>query len=95
MEKLNKMRTKEEHLKWCEERALRYLDRGQTGQASLSFASDLTKHPKTEILQELCAFATYSDSYELEKFIKLVIMIANETECDISLNRLVENLVDK
>lgn len=72
--------TKEEHLKWCEERALRYLDSGQTGQALASFASDLTKHPETEILQELCALAIFSDSYELKKFIKRVIMLANETK---------------
>lgn len=40
-------RTVEEHLAWCKQRALEYLDRGDLPNAVMSMASDLKKHPKT------------------------------------------------
>lgn len=41
------MRTREEHLTFCKERALEYLDLGDLGQAVASMGSDLSKHPET------------------------------------------------
>ena len=41
-------RTRAEHLAWCKERALEYVDRGDTAQAFASMGSDLGKHPETE-----------------------------------------------
>lgn len=38
---------REEHLKWCKERALRYVDAGDIPQAVASMTSDLGKHPET------------------------------------------------
>jgi hypothetical protein len=40
--------TREEHLAWCKERALAYVDTGDTANAYASMASDLSKHPETE-----------------------------------------------
>lgn len=40
--------TRAEHLAWCKERALEYVDRGDTANAYASMASDLSKHPETE-----------------------------------------------
>jgi len=40
--------TREEHLKWCKERAKGYLDRGDVIGAFASFSSDMSKH------NELC-----------------------------------------
>ena len=40
--------TRQEHLDWCKQRALEYVDRGETANAYASMASDLTKHPETE-----------------------------------------------
>lgn len=37
--------TREEHLKWCKERALEYVQRGKLEDAVASMASDLTEHP--------------------------------------------------
>ncbi len=34
-----------EHLKWCKERALEYLEEGDLNRAVASMASDLLKHP--------------------------------------------------
>lgn len=36
-----------EHLQWCKDRALVYVDEGALEQAVLSLTSDLAKHPDT------------------------------------------------
>jgi hypothetical protein len=41
------MKTREEHLAWCKERALEYADRGDLKNAVASMGSDLNKHPET------------------------------------------------
>lgn len=41
------MRTREEHLAWCKERALAYIDRGQINEGLTSMMSDMSKHPET------------------------------------------------
>jgi hypothetical protein len=40
--------TKDEHLEWCKNRALEYLDAGDPAQAFTSMMSDLRKHPELE-----------------------------------------------
>jgi hypothetical protein len=40
------MRTRDEHLAWCKQRALEYLPGDPVG-AFMSMASDLRKHPET------------------------------------------------
>ena len=40
--------TRDEHLAWCKQRALEYVERGDVSQAYASMASDLRKHPETE-----------------------------------------------
>lgn len=39
--------TRSEHLQWCKDRALKYLDAGDFRQAATSMMSDLSKHPET------------------------------------------------
>jgi Tfp pilus assembly protein PilF len=39
--------TRAEHLAWCKERALEYLDAGDLANAVASMGSDLNKHPQT------------------------------------------------
>ena len=39
--------TRSEHLEWCKQRALEYVDMHDIGQAWASMASDLGKHPET------------------------------------------------
>jgi hypothetical protein len=36
--------TKEEHLQWCKDRAMKYLDKGDYKNAVKSFISDMNKH---------------------------------------------------
>ncbi|HEY0206507.1 MAG TPA: hypothetical protein VGC15_20435 [Acetobacteraceae bacterium] len=36
-----------EHLAWCKQRALEYVELGKLNQAVTSMSSDLTKHPDT------------------------------------------------
>src|SRR5262249_1375543 len=43
-------RTREEHLQWCKDRALEYLDEGNLASAIASMTSDLTKHPETAVI---------------------------------------------
>jgi hypothetical protein len=40
------MRTREEHLEWCKERARVHLDAGDLANAVASMASDMEKHPE-------------------------------------------------
>jgi hypothetical protein len=43
------MRTREEHLKWCKERALEELQKtGDAGKVYASMTSDLNKHSETK-----------------------------------------------
>jgi hypothetical protein len=42
-------RTREEHLAWCKERALEYLDHGDVVNAISSMLSDLNKHDETKL----------------------------------------------
>lgn len=38
---------REEHLSWCKDRALEYVDAGDLNQAFASMGSDLSKHSET------------------------------------------------
>lgn len=40
--------SREEHLRWCKQRALEYVDRGDLQEAYASMCSDLNKHPDTQ-----------------------------------------------
>jgi hypothetical protein len=40
-------RTRSEHLQWCKDRALEYVDLGDGNQAIASMVSDLGKHDET------------------------------------------------
>jgi len=42
------MATRKEHLEWCKQRALEYVDAGNTSEAFASFLSDMNKHPETQ-----------------------------------------------
>jgi hypothetical protein len=39
-------RMRDEHLKWCKQRAREYLDAGDLANAVASMASDMRKHPE-------------------------------------------------
>ena len=39
---------REEHLQWCKDRALQYLDNGDISQTLISMFSNLGKHSETE-----------------------------------------------
>lgn len=39
--------TRSEHLQWCKDRAMEYVNIGDLTQAFASFSSDMTKHPET------------------------------------------------
>jgi hypothetical protein len=67
--------TRTEHLQWCKDRAIEYVDMGDPNQALASMASDLGKHPETANhsaiksgMQMLFA-GLLSDSNEMRKFI--------------------------
>lgn len=42
------LRTREEHMQWCKDRALEYVNIGDLRQGFMSMTSDLRKHPETE-----------------------------------------------
>lgn len=44
------MTDRAEHLAWCKQRALEYLDAGDVRSAIASLLSDLNKHPDTKYL---------------------------------------------
>ena len=49
------MSTRAEHLEWCKNRALQYVDAGQLSQAFASFGSDVKKHEETSGIAETLA----------------------------------------
>ena len=70
------MRTRDEHLEWCKQQALEYVDRGDFNEALASMLSDLGKHPDTAkhagiALGVMMASAGLLGSRrEIERFIK-------------------------
>jgi hypothetical protein len=42
------MGDRDEHIAWCKQRALEYVDRGDLVNALASMASDIRKHPETD-----------------------------------------------
>ena len=46
------MRTRQEHLDWCKQRAREYLNRGDIRNGVTSMLSDLSKHPETAPIGE-------------------------------------------
>ena len=44
--------TRQEHLQWCKDRALEYLDKGDLVNAIASILSDLSKHDETRGIGE-------------------------------------------
>jgi hypothetical protein len=64
--------TRQEHLKWCKQRANHYFDRGDVSQGISSFLSDITKSEYTKDIAEhpLCVYgALISDIDEARKFV--------------------------
>ncbi len=65
-----------EHLAWCKERALEYVDRGDIQNAVASMLSDLSKHPETDRLSKGLfaalgiAAVRSGDSREVRRFIE-------------------------
>jgi hypothetical protein len=53
------MRTRDEHLEWCKERAREYLDRGDLANAVASMGSDMDKHPETRMAGEKMGMLMY------------------------------------
>jgi hypothetical protein len=43
------MRSREEHVAWCKERALEYAYNNELGNAIASMISDMKKHPECEV----------------------------------------------
>lgn len=41
------MKTRSEHLQWCKDRAMPYIENGDVKGAFASFVSDMRKHPDT------------------------------------------------
>lgn len=66
--------TRDEHMKWCKERALRYLDENDCQNAIASMLSDLSKHEETrgigEKLAMLGIMAIRQGPREVRKFIE-------------------------
>lgn len=71
----HKTTTRGEHLQWCKDRALEYVERGDLPQAWSSMASDLGKHPETknhpaiELGTMLIANGHNNTKEEMRKFI--------------------------
>lgn len=70
------MRTREEHLAWCKERALEYCDAGDARNAYQSMASDLGQHDETrehsgiELGLMLMLIGDLSTPAEMRRFIE-------------------------
>lgn len=69
-------RTRAEHVAWCKQRALEYVDSGDLTEALASMCSDLGKHLGTRSLQQLAlglsmsALEERNDPVKMRKFIE-------------------------
>lgn len=69
------MEKRDEHLVWCKQRALEYLEENDLTQAFASFQSDMTKHPETanhlalEMGTMLLLSGNLSDAHQMEQWI--------------------------
>jgi hypothetical protein len=63
------MQARAEHLKWCKDRALEYVDRGDIANAFTSFTSDMNKHPQTanNVALEMGAMLMFSGNLSTER----------------------------
>ena len=61
-----------EHLQWCKDRALEYVDIGDTNQALASMMSDLGKHEETKSSASICmlGMAHVNSTVDMRRFIK-------------------------
>ena len=68
------MRTYDEHLAWCKQRAREYLDHGDIAGAVASMLSDMNKHEETQVHPMLQAYgllvASRFDMIEAKMFIE-------------------------
>lgn len=68
--------TREQHIEWCQKRALEYVDLGDLNGAVASFQSDLMKHPETNqhevvlALMRLRAEGHLTSAEDVRKFIE-------------------------
>ena len=68
--------TREEHLRWCKDRALEYVDLNDLDQAMASMMSDLGKHEGTmnhaagPLMLAMATSGLLSTASEMRKFIK-------------------------
>jgi hypothetical protein len=67
---------RQEHLAWCKQRALEYVEAGDLAQALTSMMSDLNKHPETkghvgiELGVNLSLIGGLSTSRDMRRFIE-------------------------
>lgn len=70
------MTTRAEHLAWCKQRALEYVDEGDNNEALASMMSDLGKHPDTQghgaigLGVAMAAAGALNSADEMRKFIE-------------------------
>ena len=68
--------TRAEHLQWCKDRALEYINMNDVTQAFTSMASDLRKHPETanhagiQLGMGLMIIGKLNSQHEMRKFIE-------------------------
>lgn len=68
--------TREEHLNWCKQRALEYVEKGEIADAFMSMVSDLGKHEETkghiaiQLGGMLLATNNLSTAYQMKNFIE-------------------------
>ena len=69
------METRAEHLKWCKQRAMEYVEMNDLTQAFASFQSDMGKHKETanhmalKMGTMLILSGNLSNAFEMEKWI--------------------------
>lgn len=66
--------TRGDHVRWCKQRALEYIEKGDCAGAVASMVSDLAKHPATESLVSFAALIGPANArqgiYETRRFIE-------------------------
>jgi hypothetical protein len=66
------LKTRQEHVNWCKQRALEYVEQGDMKNALSSITSDLGKHPETRNMAQFCVMVGLPETASKERMKRFI-----------------------
>jgi len=64
--------TRSDHLQWCKQRAMEYVEQGDMDNALASMTSDLGKHPETRSSVQFCVMLGHMETESKERMKRFI-----------------------